>query len=70
MSFFQPRRPLRPTRKERKRVQGSSLIETKVGVIVNIVRAFNLPMRKETTDFGGISKANTFTLLIDYKTNN
>lgn len=47
MALFQPRRPLRPTRKERKRVQGSNLIDTKVNLIVNIVRAFNLPMRKD-----------------------
>ncbi|ODN05565.1 Coiled-coil and C2 domain-containing protein 2A [Orchesella cincta] len=48
MALFQPRRPLRPTRKERKRVQGSNLIDTKISLIVSIVRAFNLPMRKDT----------------------
>lgn len=47
MALFQPRRPLRPTRKERKRVQGSNLIDTRVSLIVNIVRAFNLPLRKD-----------------------
>ncbi|XP_035711264.1 coiled-coil and C2 domain-containing protein 2A-like isoform X2 [Folsomia candida] len=48
MSYFQPRRPLRPQRKERKRIQASNLVDTKIDVIFNIVRAFNLPLRKDS----------------------
>jgi coiled-coil and C2 domain-containing protein 2A len=54
MQFFQPRRPLRPVRKERKRIQASNLVDTKIGLIANIVRAFNLPLRK-STDAGLLS---------------
>ena len=57
MTIFQPKRPLRPARKERKRIQGTALIDTKINVIVNIVRAFNLPLRKDT-EVGGLSKSN------------
>jgi hypothetical protein len=55
MTLFQPKRPLRPARKERKRIQGTTLLDTKIDLIVNIVRAFNLPLRKDT-EVGALSK--------------
>nr|CAD7403809.1 unnamed protein product [Timema cristinae] len=47
MKWFQPKRPLRPVRKERKKVTVHSLAGQEVKIIVNIVQAFDVPVRKD-----------------------
>lgn len=48
MELFTPRRPLRPPRKERKKLKTQNL-KTNFANIV-IVRAFNVPVRDETLE--------------------
>ncbi len=48
MKVAEPRRPLKPVRKERKKVTAQNLQQTEVKVLVNIVRAFDVPVRTET----------------------
>ncbi|XP_031567301.1 coiled-coil and C2 domain-containing protein 2A-like [Actinia tenebrosa] len=45
--LFAPRRPLRPVRKERKVVGAQNLTVTDVKVLVNVVRALDIPIRNE-----------------------
>ncbi|XP_046670021.1 coiled-coil and C2 domain-containing protein 2A isoform X2 [Homalodisca vitripennis] len=45
MKWLQPKRPLRPTRKERKKLPVMGLVGQEVEVIVNVVRAFEVPVR-------------------------
>nr|CAD7259785.1 unnamed protein product [Timema shepardi] len=47
MKWFQPKRPLRPVRKERKKVTVHSLAGQEVKIIINIVQAFDVPVRKD-----------------------
>ena len=43
---LEPRRPLRPVRKERKAVTNQNIQETGVRVLVNLVRAIGVPTRE------------------------
>ena len=45
--FFEPRRPLRPERKERKAVAAPNLSGADVKILVNIESAAHLPIRKD-----------------------
>ncbi|XP_075249259.1 coiled-coil and C2 domain-containing protein 2A-like isoform X4 [Convolutriloba macropyga] len=45
--FFEPRRPLRPQRKERKAVTAPNLSGADVRILVNIISATHLPVRKD-----------------------
>ncbi|XP_065204032.1 coiled-coil and C2 domain-containing protein 2A [Planococcus citri] len=47
MKLLQPKRPLRPRRKGRKRIPVKGLTGQEVKVIVNVVRAFEVPIRKD-----------------------
>ncbi|KAL1129085.1 hypothetical protein AAG570_013616, partial [Ranatra chinensis] len=47
MKWLQPKRPLRPTRKERKKVPAKNFTGQEVEIIVNVVRAFEVPARKD-----------------------
>ena len=49
IKMTEPRRPLRPTRKERKKVNPQNLQSMDVNVLVNIVRAFDIPVRAESS---------------------
>ncbi|XP_078534578.1 coiled-coil and C2 domain-containing protein 2A [Lissotriton helveticus] len=42
----EPKRPLKPRRKERKKVTAQNLSDGNIKVLVNIVRAFDIPVRK------------------------
>lgn len=52
MKWLQPKRPLRPTRKERKKVTVQNLGGQEVKIIVNVVRAFDVPARKDVDSLG------------------
>ncbi|XP_026686001.1 coiled-coil and C2 domain-containing protein 2A-like, partial [Diaphorina citri] len=47
VKWLQPDRPLRPKRKERKKVPVQSLSGQEVKVLVSVVRAFEIPIRKD-----------------------
>lgn len=47
VKWLQPERPLRPKRKERKKVPVQSLGGQEVKVVVSVVRAFEIPVRKD-----------------------
>ncbi|PSN40991.1 hypothetical protein C0J52_10989 [Blattella germanica] len=47
MKWLQPKRPLRPTRKERKKVTMQNLAGQEVKIIVNVIHAFEVPIRKD-----------------------
>ncbi|XP_038647533.1 coiled-coil and C2 domain-containing protein 2A isoform X2 [Scyliorhinus canicula] len=42
----EPRRPLRPQRKERKKVTAQNLSDGDINLLVNIIRAYDIPIRK------------------------
>lgn len=42
---FEPKRPLKPSRSERKKATAQNLTEGSVSLMVTIVRAYNLPVR-------------------------
>ncbi|XP_069488037.1 coiled-coil and C2 domain-containing protein 2A isoform X2 [Ambystoma mexicanum] len=44
----EPKRPLKPRRKERKKVTAQNLSDGNIKVLVNIVRAYDIPVRKPT----------------------
>ncbi|EDV23074.1 uncharacterized protein TRIADDRAFT_28071 [Trichoplax adhaerens] len=44
--LLKPRRPLRPVRKERKKIAAQHLGMMNVKILVNVVRAFDIPIRK------------------------
>ncbi|KAE9526974.1 hypothetical protein AGLY_013622 [Aphis glycines] len=48
MKMFQPKRPLRPKRKERKRIPVKSLSGQEIKVVINVMRAFEVPVRKNS----------------------
>ena len=43
--LFAPRRPLKPVRRERKTIGAQNLSVTNVRILVNVVRAFDIPVR-------------------------
>lgn len=45
--YVEPRRPLYPNRRERKKVKGQNISPDDVYILVNIVNAYDLPVRKE-----------------------
>ncbi|BES93155.1 coiled-coil and Hypothetical protein containing [Nesidiocoris tenuis] len=47
MRWLQPKRPLRPRRKERKKLLVKGLVGQQLEIMVNIGRAFEVPVRKE-----------------------
>lgn len=53
MKWLQPKRPLRPMRKERKKVAVQSLAGQDVRLMVNVIRAFEVPVRKTTDSLLG-----------------
>ncbi|XP_050537512.1 coiled-coil and C2 domain-containing protein 2A isoform X2 [Daktulosphaira vitifoliae] len=48
MKMFQPKRPLRPRRKERKKIPVKCLSDQEIKVTVNVMRAFEVPIRKNS----------------------
>ncbi|CAH1773716.1 unnamed protein product [Owenia fusiformis] len=59
VKITEPRRPLRPTRKERKKVTAQNLQSTDVKILINIVRAFDIPVRSEAVSSGNQSARGT-----------
>lgn len=45
LELFTPKRPLKPVRRERKRLKAQNLAITNVNVVVRVIRAFNIPIR-------------------------
>ncbi|XP_053560101.1 coiled-coil and C2 domain-containing protein 2A [Bombina bombina] len=45
----EPKRPLKPRRKERKKVTAQNLSDGDIKVLVNVVRAYDVPVRKPTS---------------------
>nr|XP_033804794.1 coiled-coil and C2 domain-containing protein 2A isoform X2 [Geotrypetes seraphini] len=45
----EPKRPLKPSRKERKKVTAQNLSDGDIILLVNIVRAYDIPVRKPST---------------------
>ncbi len=45
--YIEPRRPLYPTRRERKKVKGQNVSPDDVYILINVVNAYDLPVRKE-----------------------
>ncbi|XP_014273915.1 coiled-coil and C2 domain-containing protein 2A [Halyomorpha halys] len=50
MKFLQPKRPLRPRRKKRKKYPVKSLAGQQLEIIINIGRAFEVPVRKDANE--------------------
>uniref|UniRef100_A0A8D2F542 Coiled-coil and C2 domain containing 2B n=1 Tax=Theropithecus gelada TaxID=9565 RepID=A0A8D2F542_THEGE len=46
--FVEPRRKLKPQRKERKKVRAQTISDGDIKILVRIVRAYNIPTRKTT----------------------
>lgn len=42
----EPKRPLKPQRKERKKVTAQNLSDGDVKLLVNIIRAYDIPVRR------------------------
>lgn len=42
----EPKRPLKPRRKERKKVTAQNLSDGDIKLLVNIIRAYDIPVRK------------------------
>lgn len=47
MKWLRPKRPLRPVRKERKKITSQNFSDQEVKIVVNVVRAFEVPVRKD-----------------------
>ncbi|XP_029446608.1 coiled-coil and C2 domain-containing protein 2A isoform X2 [Rhinatrema bivittatum] len=45
----EPKRPLKPRRKERKKVTAQNLSDGNIKLLVNIIRAYDIPVRKPST---------------------
>ncbi|KAM9328928.1 coiled-coil and C2 domain-containing protein 2A [Gastrophryne carolinensis] len=45
----EPKRPLKPQRKERKKVTAQNLSDGDIKVLVNVIRAYDIPVRKPTS---------------------
>lgn len=63
MKWLQPKRPLRPTRKERKKVTIQNLAGQEVKVIVNVIHAFQVPVRKDTDTIAGGQQSSPFSIV-------
>ncbi len=48
VELFVPRRPLKPPRKERKKIKTQNLNSNLANIVVRVIRAFNVPIREET----------------------
>ena len=46
LRLSEPRRPLKPVRKERKKVTAQGIKGDEIRILVNIIRATNIPVRK------------------------
>lgn len=46
LKLAQPRRDLKPVRQERKKVNAQNLQAMEVKILVNIIRAFGIPVRR------------------------
>ena len=44
---MEPRRPLYPVRKERKKITGQSVIPEDVYILINVSSVYDLPIRKD-----------------------
>uniref|UniRef100_A0A3B3BF83 Coiled-coil and C2 domain containing 2A n=1 Tax=Oryzias melastigma TaxID=30732 RepID=A0A3B3BF83_ORYME len=51
----EPKRPLKPQRKERKKVTAQNLSDGDVKLLVNIIRAYDIPVRRPQSDKAGQS---------------
>nr|XP_015200508.1 PREDICTED: coiled-coil and C2 domain-containing protein 2A isoform X2 [Lepisosteus oculatus] len=53
----EPKRPLKPRRKERKKVTAQNLSDGDIKLLVNVVRAYDIPIRKPQTSKSVASKS-------------
>ncbi|XP_075901549.1 coiled-coil and C2 domain-containing protein 2A isoform X3 [Nelusetta ayraudi] len=51
----EPKRPLKPQRKERKKVTAQNLADGDVKLLVNIIRAYDIPVRRQQNNKPGLS---------------
>ncbi|XP_053178319.1 coiled-coil and C2 domain-containing protein 2A [Scomber japonicus] len=49
----EPKRPLKPQRKERKKVTAQNLCDGDIRVLINIIRAYNIPTRRSQSNKAG-----------------
>jgi coiled-coil and C2 domain-containing protein 2A len=63
MKWLQPKRPLRPIRKERKKVTMQNLAGQEVKVIVNVIHAFEVPVRKDVDTIAGGQQSPPFSMV-------
>ena len=47
VDLFVPRRPLKPARKERKKVKTQNITTSNANIVIRVVRAFNVPVREK-----------------------
>lgn len=47
MDLFVPRRPLKPARKDRKKVKTQNITTSNANIVIRVVRAFNVPVREK-----------------------
>jgi coiled-coil and C2 domain-containing protein 2A len=45
--YVEPRRPLYPIRKERKKITGQSVMPEEVFILINVASAYDLAIRKD-----------------------
>lgn len=46
MDLFVPRRPLKPSRREKKKIKKQNLTVASANIAIRVVRAFNVPVRE------------------------
>lgn len=63
MKWLRPKRPLRPVRKERKRITPQNLSGQDIKIMVNVVRAFEVPVRKDVDSLSTVGNTDTFSLV-------
>ncbi|XP_021920038.1 coiled-coil and C2 domain-containing protein 2A isoform X3 [Zootermopsis nevadensis] len=63
IKWLQPKRPLRPTRKERKKITMQNVAGQEVKIIVNVIHAFEVPVRKDVDAVGGGQQAFRFSMV-------
>lgn len=50
----EPKRPLKPRRKERKKVTAQNLSDGDIRLLLNIIRGYDVPVRKPYTRYVGM----------------
>ncbi|XP_075714376.1 coiled-coil and C2 domain-containing protein 2A [Rhinoderma darwinii] len=64
----EPKRPLKPRRKERKKVTAQNLSDGDIKVLVNVIRAYDIPVRKPTSSSKSALPSRSFNELFTAST--